>query len=286
MKKIINSKTIPYIVIICSIVGLALRLWIMGDGMDAFGLYPSNPVGWALLWVLTGGLGAMILFACAPLKVAGSYEENYPRSLAGMLGSLVAGVSVAIAGVVQLKGDGFNPLGFLELLVGLGGVAAGAVLILLGVLRLQGKKPNFILHAFLCLFFAVRVFHHSRLWSNEPQIGMVILPFLASLTLMLSCYQRACFDVGLGKRRHSLLWSLLGTYLCILAVLSFEEILVYGGCALWLMTDLCSLRPIRQKKVTQKPQETPAPEQTQADTSPETMTMEQLENWLSNGEQN
>jgi hypothetical protein len=299
MKKIINSKTIPAIVIISGILGLILRLWIIGEGENAFGLYPSHPVGWALLWVLTAGLAAMIVFACWPLKTAGSYEENYPKSLAGMLGSLVAGIGIIFTGIWQLRGNEFILLTVLDKVVGVGGVAAGGALILLGVQRFLGKKPNFLLHGFLCLFFAVRVFHHCRLWSNEPQIGTVVLPFLASLSLMLAGYQRTCFDVDLGNRRHCLLWSLMGAYLCILAIFSFEEILFYGPCALWLLTDLCSLRPIRRKKSQETAEQEAAKEENvvacaeetaeiedDAACAPETMTMEELENWLEHPEKN
>jgi hypothetical protein len=279
----INSKTIPYLAIICGILGLVLRLWIVGDGEDAFGLYPSNPLGWGLLWTLTGALAAMIIFACLPLKTAGSYEENYPKSLTGMLGCMVAGLSILISGIWQLGSDALPQNPVLDMLVNLGSLAAGVILIYLGVLRFLGKKPNFLLHGALCLFFALRVFHHCIIWSNEPQIGTIVLPFLASLALMLACYRRTCFDVDLGNRRQSLLWNLLGTYLCIVAVFSFEDMIFYGTCALWLMTDLCSLRPIRRKKPQPAPREpevqTPVPESTAA---PEDPSLEELKSWLEN----
>lgn len=281
MKKLINSKTIPYVVVVSGILGMLLRLWIIGKGEDAFGLYPSHPVGWALLWTLTAALVVMVVIATRPLKETGNYSDNFPRSLPGMLGCLTAAMGTILTGSWQLQGNGVTPLTGLDTAVAMGGIIAGGVLILLGIFRFLGKKPGFLLHGFLCLYFAVRVFHHCRVWSNEPQIGTVVLPFLASLTLMLACYQRTCFDVGLGNRRHSLLWSFMSVYLCMLAVLSFEEILFYAPCALWLMTDLCSLRPMRKKKSEAVQPETPsAPEAPEEAKNPETMSMDELEQWL------
>jgi hypothetical protein len=288
MRKFINSKTIPYIVVISAVVGLALRLWTIGDGKDAFGLYPSCPLGWGLLWGLTGAVVAMILFACYPLKTSGVYEMNYPKSVAGFLGSLVAGIGMMITGFWQMQQESLIPVSGLDRVVNIGSLVAGGILIILGLCRVYGKKPHFLLHGILCLFLAARLFHHCRLWSNEPQVGAVVLPFLASLVMMLACYQRTCFDVGMGNRRHCLLWTLLGAYLCILAVLSFEEVLLYSTAALWLLTDLCSLRPLKRKKAV--PEEAaPVVKEDTCETAetvrdPETMTMEELENWLRNSD--
>ncbi len=290
MRKFINSKTIPYIVVICAVLGLGLRLWTIGEGKDAFGLYPSCPLGWGLLWGLTGVLTAMILFACYPLKTSGVYAHNYPKSVAGFFGSLVAGIGVALNGFWQMQQESLVLVTGLDRFVNIGSLVAGGILILLGLLRVNGKKPHFLLHGVLCLYFAARLFHHCRLWSNEPQVGAVVLPFLASLVMMLACYQRTCFDVGMGNRQYCLLWTLLGVYLCILAVLSFEEVLFYSTGALWLITDLCSLRPLKRKKEAAEATE-PVSEENACKTAetfcpPETMTMEELENWLKNTDQN
>lgn len=284
MKKFINPKTIPIIVILSSLAGLALRLWTIGDGPDAFGLYPSKPLAWGLLWLLTGLVAIAIIAANWKLKKTGSYEDNFPKSVPGMIGNVLAGISILVSSVQLLIG--MSQPSFMDMLLGLVGLGAGAVLIVLGVYRFQGKKPNFLLHGLLCLYFALRLFICCRTWSNEPQLGVIVLPFLASLVLMLACYQRTCFDVDLGNRRHSLLWSLLGTYLCILAILSFEDVHFYGACALWLMTDLCSLRPIKRKKLpTEEPAEETADEtveEPRTSCDPERMTMEELENWMKN----
>lgn len=283
MKKVINSKTIPFVVIISSMIGLALRWWTIGSGPDAFGLYPDKPLAWGALWLFTAVVAAMIILAVRPLKTAGSYQENYPKSVPGMVGNILAGGCVLFYSMPHLGSIG--QLGIFDLLTVLGGTVAGAFLILLGVYRFLGKKPNFLFHGLICLYLAVRMFNRCRVWSDEPQTGVIVLPFLASMVLMLASYQRTCFDVELGNRRHSLLWSLLGAYLCILAMLSFEEeIFFYGGWALWLLTNLCSLRPLKPKMAPEAEQ-APDAGSAEATHAPEDMSMEELESWLENPEQ-
>ena len=244
MKKILNSKTIPYIVIGGSVVGLLLRLWTLGTGADAFGLYPRNPLAWVLLWLLTAAVISAVVVAIRPLKKSGNYHENYPKSVPGMIGYVLAGGCFIMSGINQLG----NLTGITDQVAAIAGLIAGAVMLVLGVLRLLGKKPNFLLHGLICLYFAIRLFNQCQLWSNEPQTGIIIMPFLGTMCLLLSAYQRICFDVGLGHRRVMLFWSLLATYFCIVAVLSFREIAYYAACALWQMTNLCSLRPDKKKK--------------------------------------
>lgn len=296
MRKIINSKTIPFLVIICSVIGLALRLWTIGDGADAFGLYAPKPLAWTVLWVFTAVVVAMIVFANWPLKKTGSYEENYPKSLFGMIGNVLAGIGVVLYSLPTVIGDTLPGGSFLfysvpwvditgqpgipDLITGIGGLAAGGILIVLGVFRFLGKKPNFLLHGVLCLYFALRLFNRCRFWSDEPQVGVIVLPFLASLTLMLASYQRTCFDVDLGNRRSSLLWSLLGVYLCVLALPSMEEIFFYGGCALWLLSDLCSLRPVKRTETAAPQTVVKEVEEQEPACRPEEMSTEEPENWL------
>jgi hypothetical protein len=136
---------------------------------------------------------------------------------------------------------------FVDTLAGIFGLIAGLCLLLSAVHRIMGKKPFFLINGLVCLYLAVRLFNRCQIWSNEPQIGIVVFPFLASTVLMLSAYHRVCFDVDLGKRQWSAMWSLMSVYLCVVAMLSFDQPLFYGLCALWQMADLCSLRPLKRK---------------------------------------
>ena len=148
----------------------------------------------------------------------------------------------------------------IDFLVGGFGIAAGVCLVLCALSRLRGTRPFFLLHTLICLYLAMRLFNRCQLWSNETQIGTVIFPFLASATLMLCAYHRAAFDVKLGNRRRSLLWGLLSVYFCVIAMLSMEQPLFYGMCALWMISDLCCLRPLKPKAENPPQEEAPAEE--------------------------
>ena len=138
MKKILNSKTIPYIVIGGSVVGLLLRLWTLGTGADAFGLYPRNPLAWVLLWLLTAAVISAVVVAIRPLKKSGNYHENYPKSVPGMIGYVLAGGCFIMSGINQLG----NLTGITDQVAAIAGLIAGAVMLVLGVLRLLGIDPN------------------------------------------------------------------------------------------------------------------------------------------------
>lgn len=263
MKNAINSKTIPVLVVLSSLLGALFRLLTRGNGMDAGGLFEPRPLAWCLLWLLTAATAVMILYAVRKLSNPGTYRENYPKSATAFVCSLPAAVCILVSGVNQFR-LGLSPMlakpETISVVVGLLGMVAGACLIVSGLNRLLEKKPFFLLNAIVCLYFALRLFNQCRGWSNQPQMGIVIFPFLASLVIMLSAYHRTCFDVEMGKRRVFLFWSLMGVYLSVVAMLSFEEPLLYGSCALWLLTDLCSLRPLRRKPILREVPETPQEE--------------------------
>ena len=269
MKRFVNSKTIPLVVLLSSLVASALHLWAQGSGPDDKGLYESNLLAWGLLWLLTAATVAAVVFAVKGLKNPGSYEQNYPKSVVAGLCAMPAAVIMLLSNAqlllpVAASADQSNIM--IMRLAGILGVLAGACLLAVSVYRIQGKKPFFLFNGVVCLYLAVRLFYSCFRWSNQPQLGLVILPFLASVTLMLSTYHRLCFDVDLGKRPGAALWGLISVFLCVVAIFSFEDPLFYGMCALWKLTDLCSMRPLKSRPQveqpgTEPPQDIQAPEE-------------------------
>lgn len=250
MKRFINSKSIPTLVLLSSLVAVLLRVWTRGGGPDDGGLFARKPMVWALLWLLTAATAAAIVFATRNLKNSGTYRDHYPRSPLAGLCAVPAAVSFLVSGYLQLRDSVAYKLPettAVDIVTGIFALLAGLCLLLSAAHRFMGKKPFFAINGLVCLYLAVRLFNRCQIWSNEPQMGIVVFPFLASMALMLSAYHRVCFDVDLGKRPQCALWSLLSVYLCVVAIFSFEQPLFYGLCALWQMTDLCSLRPLKRK---------------------------------------
>lgn len=260
MKQIINSKSIPMLVLLSSLLAVLLRLWTRGTGPDAAGLFAPKPLAWALLWLLTVAVIGASWFALRGLKNPGSYRENYPKSMVAGLCAVPAAVSFLISSIIQIRntvGLALPETTVVDTVTGIFGLVAGLCLLLSAAYRCMGKKPFFLINGVVCLYLAVRLFNCCRLWSNEPNVGIVVFPFLASTALMLSVYHRVRFDVDLGKRNWAGFWGLVSVYLCAVAIFSFEQPLVYAACALWRAADLCSLRPLKRR--------TPREEQPEAD---------------------
>lgn len=260
MKSFINSKTIPALVIFSCIPGMLLRLWTRGAGPDEGGLFAPKPLAWILLWLLTAAVAFLIVYAVKGLNNPGTYKDNYPASLPALLCSLPAAFAMIISGIGQLKAalapTQLRP-DVIGLLTGLLGMAAGVCLIISGVCRMVQSKPFFLLRGIVCLSFALRLFSLCRGWSNLPQIGIVVFPFLASMALMVAAYHRTCFDVDMGNRPAFLFWSLISVYLSVVAIFSYDQPWYYGCCALWMATDLCSLRPLKRRRPAPEPEAAP-----------------------------
>lgn len=298
MKKILRPKNLPLLVLAASVLGLLLRLWTVAGGPDASGLYERRPFVWVLIWIVTALTLGITAVVSARLKNPGKYTDNFPASIPGAIGTAAAALCIMISSALSLM----ELQGFLDVILCILGLLGGLALVLTAIDRLMGRRPSFLLHALVCLYFALRTFRHCQIWSNEPQLGIFIFPFLASLSVMLAAYQRTCFDVDLGKRRHSLFWSMTAVFFCVLAIPKSGEPLFYICMALWLMTNLCSLRPLNKRKAApdapkaaqpveippeapvQTPAQEPATETPTIDpvtpTLSEDMSYEDLKQWL------
>lgn len=257
MKKFLRPKYLPLYVTAAALVGMLLRIWTFGDGPDKAGLYAPQPLAWTLLWIVTAlTLGAVILLS-QPLKVSGPYKAEFPQSLPAAIGALPAAFVLMLSSLKILTASSGN---LMALLTGLTGVVAAMALLLVAFGRYQGKQPSFPVHILICLHLSIRVFYQSRTWGNEPQIGTILLPFLASICVMLATYHLSRFDVNLGSRRMCVFWNLSAVYFNILAMPHSDEWLFHGAMAVWMMTSLCSLRPRKPAPSTELDQSEDTPQ--------------------------
>lgn len=284
MKKLIRPRHLPALVAFAGLLGFLFRIWAMGKGPDIEGLYAPQPLAWALIWVLTAAVLAAVIWLPRKLRSPGRYADHFPPSITGAIGSVLASVACLTSAIGVLDGT-LGGLTTPTAILGFGSVACFAFA---AFARFTGKQPMILVHVVPFLYFALLTFDRCRNWSNQTQIGLFIFPFLASLCIMLATYQRACLDVDMGKRRSSLFWSLLAVYFCILSLPASKDMLFFGAMAVWLLTNLCSLRPLNRRKP-QEPVE-PAAE-AEAPAAPmenivaapaqaENMSMDELMDWL------
>lgn len=243
MKHFLRPRFLPFIVLLFSVLGFLLRLQTFGKGADEDGLYAPQPVAWWLLVIVTVALLGLIVYTCSRLKANGGFSDNFPPSISAAVGCGFAFVGI-LSSALPLLGAGE----FLSTLAGVFGLAASAAMAAVALARYQGKPPFFLCHAVVSIYLGLRIFLLGKQWGNESQLGLFLLPFFALIFVMLAAYHLATFDVGLGARKTSLFWSLGGAYLCIVSLADRTEPLLYAGLAVWLLTNLCSLRPLRKPR--------------------------------------
>lgn len=224
--------------------GLLLNLWLLQSGTDHRGLYPAYHPAWICLCILSILALAAIWLATRQVGTNRSYRSNFPASIAGAIGSAAAAVSVTLAGLNCLA-DAEN---LFAILAGLMGVFGGVGLAMAALCRRSGRKIPFLYHMLPCLFFALRAFLMVRTFGSEPEPARYLFQILASIALIPASYQLWAFDVGCGQRPTSLFWSLLAAYLCIVSIPGSKEWLLHMTVACWLLTNLCVLRYLPQRK--------------------------------------
>lgn len=277
MNKIMNPKILPLTTAVAGLLGFGLRIWTLSGGTDHEGLYTFQLLPWALLWIVTAAVPVLTILMTRSLKEPVKFAENYPPSIVSAVGALLGALGIALSAwdALQAYQSGLSS-DMLALLTALLGFVAAVLMALVAYSRLKGIKPNFLCHISVSLYLALRIFYQCKAWSNEPQISVFLFPLLAQVTVMLAAYHLSTFDVDLGKRSASLVWSLWAVYLCLVALPGSDQILFYGCMAIWLMTNICSLRPAKKRKAAPKEPAKPV----QAQMSSNDVSVDELKTWL------
>jgi hypothetical protein len=261
MKTLLKPKNLPLLTMISGLLGFFLRLIILGEGPNLIGLYPSHPLEWGLFALVAILLMVFIFLMARPLKAPGTFSENFPASPVSATGCLIGAVGMLVGALPFL----YRPETTITSLAGSTGLLAAVALFSVALTRLRGEKPFFLSHIAVCLHMVLRIFETSRQWSNETQYGLFLIPFLAVVSILLAAYYLSTFDVELCMRRHSVFWSLTAVHLCITTLadtahpdlMHWTQLVFFGSCAIWLLTNLCCLHPLKPQA--ENPEE-PEPE--------------------------
>lgn len=194
-------------------------------------LTPFHPLE-LLLWAVTAVAVAGV--AWWVWKEAAATEETIPSGMAAALGCFALAAGIA----PELLSLGTGPMGLMEKLCMILGVAAAAGMVLAGLARLRGKMPFFGIHEVLCAWISLRLVVAYRIWSADPQIMDYVLPMLANVCLGLFAYQLAAWEVGSCRRRGLWGWGLLAVFFCA-ASLGSAGSLFYVAGGIWGLTTLC-----------------------------------------------
>lgn len=225
------------------IAACVLRIALNLLGKDEKGLLvPGHPLN-LLVWAVTAAAVAMISAAVLPLDGSRKYADNFRPSTAAAIGSFAMA-----GGIAATVLSGWSVWTRLELIRNLCGLLAAASLVIAGLHRWQGKRPFFAFHGAACLYLTLYAVSHYQSWCSRPQLQDYCFPMLGSILLCLFAYHQTAFDTGMGKRRMQLFTGLMAGFFCMAAIAGGEDLMLYGGGAVWTLTNLCSLTPVRRKR--------------------------------------
>jgi hypothetical protein len=235
MKNMVRPNILPWFTLGCGGLGLALRLWLYSN-MDEKGLLPAGHPAQALLFILTALTLAVIFLCVRELKPVDKYIGLFPAGIGRALGCAAGALGVVAGAVFELGSD----VGLLGIPVFVTGILAAISLGLTAFYRLQGKRPSFLLHTALTVFFMLYTVARCRTWSAEPQLQEYVFALFACVCLMLTGYYLSVADTRKSGRRWLVFSNQAALFFCCLS-LNGENRLFYLGMLLWLALDLCSV---------------------------------------------
>ena len=228
---------------------LGLHRYMMENCFDHKGLLMAGNLPGTLLWVLGIGYVAALIAMLTTLGGDGSYGDNFPACyLSGGL-MIAAGLLMAWAvpglaldvrtPMAQGMAMGINVLTdwaakFLPWL-------AAASMVVLGGLRMVGKKPWPILSGSITLFYMLMLVTNYRLWSADPQLHTYAYQLLAEVLLMLCAFHRTCCDAGIIQRRKLLATGLGAAFCCMAALAGDFQVGFFLASGLWAAGSMCNV---------------------------------------------
>ena len=250
MKNKLNITTLPFLILGLGGIGAALRALMYVSCVDTKGLLVSYNLPMLLVAVITAAAAALVIAPVRTLEGSNRYSDNFPASTVGGVSAMLAAAGIAALLINSIGGFHDTLAAAWRTL----GIIAIPCLILAGLCRIRGKRPFFLFHGMVCLFFAVNLANNYRIWSGEPQLADYLWQLLAAVGLTLTAYYRTAFNVGLGSRRMQLGVSLLTAYFCFLSMPDEGVGLFYLTCGLWALAGMGELTPKpRRRKPAQEP---------------------------------
>ena len=243
MKKYLKTELLPLIVLAAGIFGLLLKLWQSIAGTDEGGLLLRGHISGILLVILSVTVLVLTGAGVFSLKEGTSYRRNFPASLTSCIGAGAAAIGIAVTAVNYLS----RPKDLLSLVAGVLAVLAALCLLFLSYCRFRGQQPNLLFHICVCIFLMLHLICQYRVFSNEPQVQTYCYPLLATVCIMLSCYQSASFAGNYGNRGAHAFFHLSAVYFCCLCLVDSHAPFFYLTTGTWMLTDLCNLRPMSRR---------------------------------------
>lgn len=238
-----KSNALPLMAAGLGSIALLLRLGLYRFGTDEKGLLEDGHILNLLVWAVCAFALAYLCLRIRTLDGSPKYAHNFSPSAPAAAGAFALAGGIAVS-LILTPGSSLR----LDLLRTVSGLLSIPSLVWVGLCRRKGKRPFFLGHAALCLHLTLYTICHYQIWSSRPQLQDYFFAMAGAIGLTLFSYYQTEFDVGLGKRRMQLGTGLLAAFFCIAALAGGEDLLLYGSGALWALTNLCSLTPVKRRR--------------------------------------
>lgn len=242
MKNALKFPLIPWMTLALGGVGILGMLVLLHTGVDDRGLF--LPWHWAgiLVGAATAVMVVCLILILRPLGGTAKYSRMFPASKAAAAGMVAAAIGILVTAPESL----FATEEPVRIISGVLKIVAGASLVYLGWCRFRGLRGSYLAWAAVTVFMMLRLMFEYRDWSSQPELLRYCFPLLSSVLLTLAFYYRTAFAINMGNRRAYLLCSQLGGFFAMLS-LPGDFSPIYLGLAVWAVTDLCSLRPLKAR---------------------------------------
>lgn len=231
MKQFPKTEVFSLFSIVLGIIGMALQSW-MFSTVDSQGLLLRGHISEVLSFVLLAVFMAGNFLFVKDFKSDAPYDQLFPKSSLAGVGSILAAAGIVLSAFTpEIKG-------VLQLVVKVLGVASGAALGYTGYCRLQGKRPNCLLHGVVALFLIFRTLAFCQIWSAEVQMQVYFFPLLATISLLIAAYYRAALVADMKNCRQYLFFRQLAIFSCLMSIAGGQALFFIAG-AVWMVTDFC-----------------------------------------------
>lgn len=222
-----RKMTITWLIPVLGLAAAGLRSLLLLS-VDERGLVPSgHPIGMALL-----GL-TVLAFALAVVPALGKQEGDILCG-GGKYAALGTALMVLGLGATVLTAETDGTLMLVWKVLGLCSLPA---LCWAAWCRWQGKKPDFLAYAPVCVFLILHMISRYRPWSGNPQWAEYGHELLGMAGLLLFAYQMGAAALGMENRRVLVMAGLVGSFCCLAAMpFGYGYLLCLGG-AFWMMTE-------------------------------------------------
>lgn len=229
---------LPVLTAILGIACAAARWGLYLLATDSKGLLvPGHPLA-LFSWVLTS-IAVVLSFSMVwMLNGPSHYCANFQPSAAAAVGSFAMAGGILVSVI-----SGWGGSVMLDLICSIAGILCVPAMVAAGIQRYLGKKPLFLLYALACVYLTLYAITRYPVWSSHPQIQDWFFSTAGILSLVLFCYYQTALCADMVTPGPQLITGLLAGYFCLSAITGSADAMLYIGCAIWALTNLCATVP-------------------------------------------